>query len=323
MDGGRRRFLRLTAAAAATGLSARPSSAAAPATIRLLVGFPEGGPLDIVARLIAPRLASSLSVDVRVDNLVGTSGNVATLAAARSDPDGRTLILVGPVAAINATLFPRFPVDITRDLTAIARIASVPLIVEVGSAVPVRSVPELLALARSRPGRLRVAFAGIGTPQHIAIAQFERMAGVTVTRLAEPGSAAALALLRRGDADAMFDPAPSSLPLIRAGRLVPLATTGRTRAPALPDLPTLAEHLPGYDAGSWFGLCAPRGVPRPAVRRLNAAVAAALTEPSFRAALDDIGATALPGSPDGFAAFIAAEIARYRESIRALGIEPG
>lgn len=288
--------------------------------VRIVVGFPPGGPLDISARTITPALERGLGVPVRVENRVGASGNDATRLVTRATPDGGTLLLCGPVHAINTTLFPDLDFDFARDIAPVASIARVPLIVEVHPSVPVRSVAELIAHARAHPGQLRVAYAGTGTPQHVAIELFQHMAGVRLSLVAYPGSAAALDDLLRGAADLMFDPAPSSMPHVRAGRLIPLATTGPARAAALPDLPMVAETLPGYEGGSWFGLCAPRGTPAEAVAQLNAAVNQGLEDAAIRRALDAFGAEAMPGTPAEFGRFIATETIRYADIIRRAGI---
>jgi tripartite-type tricarboxylate transporter receptor subunit TctC len=288
--------------------------------VRIVVGFPPGGALDTAARTIAPALEGGLGLPVRVENRVGASGNDATRLVVRAAPDGGTLLLCGPVNAINATLFPDLDFDFGRDIAPVAGIARVPLIVEVHPSVPVRSMPELIAHARANPAQLRVAYAGTGTPQHVAIELFQHMAGVRLSLVAYPGSAAALDDLLRGAADAMFDPAPSSMPHVRAGRLVALATTGPTRAAALPDLPTVAEVLPGYEGGSWYGLGAPRGTPAEVVARLNAVVNDGLRDAGVRRALDALGAEAMPGSAAEFGRFIAAETSRYAGIIRRAGI---
>jgi tripartite-type tricarboxylate transporter receptor subunit TctC len=188
--------------------------------------------------------------------------------------------------------------------------------------VPVRSIAELIAHARANPGRLRVAYAGIGTPQHVAIELFQHMAGVRVALVPYPGSAQALTDLLRGEADAMFDPAPSSMPHIRGGRLVALATTGPTRAEVLPDLPTVAEALLGYVGGSWFGLVVSRDTPAEVVARLNAALNDGLGDAGVCGKLARLGATTMPGSAAEFGRFVASETARYADIIRLAGIRP-
>lgn len=290
--------------------------------IEIVVGFPTGGPLDIAARTMAPALERELGVQVRVRNRVGASGNDATREVARAAPDGATLLLCGPVNTINTTLFPELDFNFSRDVAAAAGIARVPLIVEVHPSVPVRSIAALIAHARANPGRLRVAYAGTGTPQHVAIALFQHMAGIDLQLLPYPGSAQALADLLRGEADVMFDPAPSSMPHVRAGRLVALATTGPFRAAVLPDLPTVAETLPGYEGGSWFGLCAPGATPPAILARLNRAVAGGLGDAAVSSAFERLGGMPMPGTVEAFAGFIAAETARYAEIIRTAGIRP-
>ena len=307
---------------AAMGLASPGPAWAQSALIRIVVGFPPGGPLDISARLIAPHLAAALGVPVPVENRVGASGNHATRDVAHAVPDGRTLLLMGPVQPINTVLLPDPAFDFARDILPVAGMARVPLILEVNPAVPARSLPELIALARAEPGRLRVAYAGRGTPQHVAIELFQHMAGIRLRLQPYPGSADALADLLRGEADVMFDPAPSSMPHIRAGRLIPLATTGPDRAAALPEVPYVAEVLAGYEAGSWFGLGAPRETPEGVIARLNTAVNAALAQPEVAAAFERLGGTLMPGTAADFAAFVAAETRRYTEIIRLAGIRP-
>jgi len=296
MQIGRRSLLGSLAAAALLPRSPLRAEPWPAGRLRILVGFPPNGPLDIAARIIAPRLAARLGAAVAVENRVGASGNDATREAARAAPDGGTLLLCGPVNAINATLLPDPGFDFARDLAPLAGIARVPLIVEVHPGLPLHSLAALIDGARARPGQLRIAYAGTGTPQHVAIALFEHMAGIRLSLRPYPGSAQALADLLRGEAELMFDPAPSSMPHVRAGRLRALATTGPTRAEALPDLPAVAELLPGYEGGSWFGLAAPRGTAPGLAARLNAAVNDSLAE---------------------------AETARYADIIRIAGLRAG
>ncbi len=317
----RRMFLPLIAAAA---LVAAPEGVRSdPARrLRLVVGFPAGGPLDIAARTIAPALARRLGHEVVVENHPGASGNLATAGVVRSAPDGYTLLLCGPVNTINSSLFPDLAFDFIRDIAPVASIARVPLVVEVHPSVPVRTVPELLALARASPGALRIAFAGIGTPQHVAIELFQHMAGVRMTLVPYPGSAAALDDLLQGKVDLMFDPAPSSMPHLKAGRLIPLATTGPTRAEMLAEVPAMGEFMPGYQAGSWFGLGAPRGTPVDVIERINAAVNDALADPAVMARFAELGASTMGGTAAAFAAFIQAETDKYRAIIRIASIRP-
>ncbi|WP_374441188.1 Bug family tripartite tricarboxylate transporter substrate binding protein [Stella sp.] len=284
--------------------------------LRIVVGFPPDGPLDIVARTIAPALERGLGRPVRVENHVGAGGNDAARLVVRAAPDGGTVLLCAPLNAINATLIPDLDFDFGHDILPVAGIARLPIVIEVHPSVPARSIPGLIDHARANPGRLRVAYAGTGTPQHMAIELFQHLADVRFSLVAYRGSAAALDDLLRGAADVMFDPAPSSLPHVRAGRLVPLATTGPSRAPVLPELPIVADILAGYEAGSWFGLGVPRGTSAEAVARLNAAVNAGLRDAGIRQALARLGAEAMPGTAAEFGRFVAAETARYAEIIR-------
>ncbi|HEX2134985.1 MAG TPA: tripartite tricarboxylate transporter substrate binding protein [Microvirga sp.] len=324
MDIHRRRFLQLASSAALA--LARPSSARAQSypsrVVRIVVGFPAGGPLDIAARTVAPFLSSHFGQAFVIENRPGASGNTAASEVVRAAPDGHTLLLCGPVYAINASLFENLDFDFARDITPVASIARVPLVIKVNPSVPARSVPEFLAFARDNPGRLRVAYAGVGTPQHIAIELFQFMTGVRVTLVPYPGSAPALADLLRGEVDAMFDSAPSSMPHIRAGRLIALATTGPTRSEVLSHVPAMSEFVPGYEAGSWFGLGAPRDTPGEIVHLLNAAVNNGLADQTVRARFRELDATVMPASPTEFGRFIDTETDRYRRVIRSAGIKP-
>jgi tripartite-type tricarboxylate transporter receptor subunit TctC len=318
----RRKFLHLAAAAIVTPALSRNSSAQTYPVrpVRLVVGFPAGGPVDIAARVIAPWLAERLGQPVIVENLSGKSGNGATRAVVRSAPDGYTLLLCGPVNTINTTLFEGLDFDFGRDIVPVASLWRVPLVIEVHPAVGARTLPELLAYARTNPGKLRVGFAGRGTPQHVAIELFKAMAGVDLALVPYLGSAPALTDLLAGRIDAMFDPMPSSIAHIRSGRLVPLAVTTPTASEILPNVPVASATVPGCEAGSWFGLGAPTGTPGEVVTRLNRDVNAAFDNADIKARILELGATALPGSPVQFAALVAAETEKYARVIHAMQV---
>lgn len=299
-------------AVGATDYPARP--------VRLLVGFPQNGPVDIAGRLIAGWLGERLGQAFAVENEVGDSGNVATRAAVRSTPDGYTLLVFGPVNTINTTLFPDLDFDFGRDIEPIAGLYRVPLVVEVGPSVPVKSAPGFLQYAAQNPGKLKVGYAGKGTPQHVGIALFKWMAKVDLTLVPFTGSASALQALLAGEVDVMFDPLPSSIGLIRDGQVKALAVTSPNRIMALPDLPAMAEFVPGYEAGSWFGLGAPRGTPAEITGKLAAAVDDALAAPAILQKVEAMGGTPMRMSPRQLEAFIAEETARFREVIRAAAI---
>ena len=318
MDTQRRRLLCSTLAAIATSvLPAMATAQAYPSRgSRLVVGFPAGGPVDIAGRLIAPWLSERLGQSFSVDNVPGESGNVATRSVVRAAPDGYTLLVCGPVNTINATLFDHLDFDFGRDVVAVGGLYRVPLVIEVNPAVPVRTVGELISYAKQNPGKLRVGFAGLGTPQHVGIELFRSMAGVDLTLVPYLGSTPALEDLLAGRIDAMFDPMPSSIGHIKAGRLVPLAVTSPARSDNLPDVPIAADTVPGYQAGSWFGIGAPRGTPEAIVDRLNGTINEALGDAAVRAKIMELGASPIQGSPAQFAKFVAEETEKYAVLIR-------
>ena len=318
----RRQFMRT--AGAAIALPFAPHTAKARGypsqAVRLFVGFPQGGPVDIAARLIAPWLSERLEKSFVVENQSGESGNNATRTVVRSAPDGYTLLICGPVNTINTTLFKELDFSFSRDVAPVASLWRVPLVIEVHPSVEARTLPGLISFARANPGKLKVAFAGNGTPQHIGIELFKMMAGVDLALVPYLGSAPALADLLAGNVHVMFDPLPSSIPHIRAQKLVALAVTTLDRSQALPGVPAAAEVVPGYQAGSWFGIVAPKGTPADVVNLLNREANAALADAQIKARLADLGATAMPGSPGQFGTFIASETESYAGVIRAANI---
>jgi tripartite-type tricarboxylate transporter receptor subunit TctC len=276
--------------------------------------------MDLAARVIGPWLTARLGQPFEVENRPGESGNLATRAVVQAAPDGHTLLLCGPVNTINTTLFTGLDFDFTHDLKPVASLSRVPLVLEVHPSVRARSVPEFLALAKARPGGMRVAYAGVGTPQHLAIELFKMKTGADLTLVPYPGSTAALADLLQGRVEAMFDPAPSSVGHIRGGRLIPLGVTTGVPYETLRDVPPVSRFVPGYEAGSWFGLAAPKGTPDPIVARLNAEVRAGLADAKLRDQLAQMGATPVPSSVREFARFVVAETERYSQVIKALRI---
>ncbi len=318
----RRQFLRLTAAAIAAPVLPRVVAAQdyPSQPVRLLVGFPAGGAVDIAARVIAPWLAERFGQPFVIENQPGESGNRATRSVVRAPPDGHTLLICGPVNTINTTLFKDLDFSFGRDIVPVASLWRVPLVIEVHPSVPVRTLPELISYAKNNPGKLRVGFAGHGSPQHVGIELFKMMASVDLTLVPYQGSAPALADLLTGSIDAMFDPMPSSIQHIKSGKLIPLAVTTSIRSEALPDVPAAANSVAGYEAGSWYGIGAPKGTPSNVVEKLNKEVNAALENASIKARLSELGATAIPGSPAQFEKFIAQETEKYAGVIRSAKI---
>ncbi|HUR39771.1 MAG TPA: tripartite tricarboxylate transporter substrate-binding protein [Verrucomicrobiae bacterium] len=318
----RRRFLQI--AVGALGSSFVYKAAVAETypsrTVRLLVGFPGGGPVDIAGRTIGAWLSARLGQPCIVENQPGESGNIATRAVVNAAADGYTLLVCGPVNVINAELFDGIDFDFGRDVAAVAGLYRVPLVVEVNPSLPISTVPEFLTYARAKPGRLKVAYAGIGTPQHLGIELFKAMAGVNLSLVPYAGSTPALEALLAGEADAMFDPMPSSIGFINSGRLRPLAVTTSGRSEALPQVPPMSDFVPGYEADSWFGIGAPCGTPSSIIARLNTEINAGLADAEIRSRVAQLGGMVMPGSPAAFAAFLAAETEKYRTIIRAANI---
>lgn len=314
----RRQVLRMLSGTVALPLTSRLAKAETYLSrpTRIIVGFPAGGPVDIAARIIAPWLTERLGQPFVVENQPGESGNIATRTVLKAPADGYTLLLCGPVNTINTTLFTELDFDFTHDIAPVAGLFRVPLVVEVNPSMPVRTATEFLTYAKANPGKLKVAFAGIGTPQHVGIELFKSMADVDLTLVPYLGSAPALADLLNGQVQVMFDPLPSSITLIKNGALRPLAVTTPTRSEALPDVPAMSDFVPGYEAGSWFGIGAPRNTPADVVEKLNTEINAGLADPKIKTRLAELGATDISGSPAAFSRFIAAETEKYGKLIR-------
>ncbi len=289
--------------------------------IRIVVPFPAGGTTDLIARAAGQKLTESLGQPVVVDNRPGAGGNIGAELVAKSAPDGYTL-LMGTVGthAINASLYPKMPYDHVRDFAPIILVAGVPNVLVVNPSLPVNSVQELIAYGKANPGKLNFASSGNGTSIHLSGELFKTMTGVQMAHIPYKGSAPALQDLAGGQVQLMFDNLPSALPLIKAGRLKALAVTSKTRAPALPDVPTVAESgLPGFEASSWFGLLAPAGTPQPVITKVNAEIAKWLATPEAKEKLTAQGANVVGGTPEDFARHIAAETAKWQKVVKESG----
>jgi len=320
----RRRFLRLAATAAA--VSAAPIVAGSQESyptrpVRLLVGYAAGGPADIVARLTAQWLSDRLGQQVVVDNRVGAASNIAAEAVVRSPPDGYTLLYVTISNAVNATLYDKLSFDLMRDLVPIASITRSPGVLAVNSAFPAQTVPEFIAYAKANPGKINMASAGPGSAPHLYTELFKMMTGVDLVQVHYRGSGPALPDLISGQVDAMFDPIASSISHIRAGTVRPLAVTTATRLEVLPDVPTVGDFVPGYEASGWYGIAAPKNTPAEIVARLNSEVNAALADPRVKASFADVGTAVLPGSPADFGKLLADDTEKWGKVIRAANIK--
>jgi tripartite-type tricarboxylate transporter receptor subunit TctC len=319
----RRNVLRLAAGAAALPALLRAARAETyPARpVHILVGFAAGGAADIVARLTAQWLSERLGQQFIVDNRPGAATNIATEAAVQATPDGYTLLLVTASNAINATLYEHLSFNFLRDMAPISGVVRVPNVMVVNPGVPARTVPEFIAYAKANPGKINMASGGIGSTPHVAGELFKMMAGVDLVHVPYRGDAPALVDLIGGQMQVIFDLVSASIGFIKAGKIRPLAVTSATRAAALPDLPTIGDFLPGYEATSFEGLAAPKNTPVEIIGKLNTAVNAAFADPTFQARLADIGAEGLPGSPEDFTRLIAGETEKWAKVVKFAGIK--
>lgn len=290
---------------------------------RIIVAFPPGGSIDTVARLAGQRLADALGQPFVVDNRAGAAGIIGTDAVARAAPDGYTL-LMGSASAISSapSVYAKLPYDPLRDLAPVALVANQPNVLIVHPSVPARTVAAFVALALSRPGTLNYGSSGIGATQHMSAELFSMMTGARIVHVPYKGGAPAMADLLGGQIDFMFDTAPSSVPMVKAGKVRALAVTSREHSKVFPDLPTMDESgLKGYELRGWIGLMAPAATSREVVQRLNAEVQKMLGG-DLRARLFDLGLDVAGGSPESFAAFIKADTARYASIVKAARIPP-
>jgi len=312
-----RRIL-LTAALAAPA-SAQPAWPARP--IRIVVPFGIGGSADVAARFLAEPLAAALGQPCIIENRPGAGGTIGAEVVAKAAPDGHTLLLVSNTHTANETLLPNRPYRLLRDLAPVAFVNVANHVLAVHPSLPAADLPALIAYARANPGKLDYASSGPGTPYHVAGEVFRAMAGLEITHIPFRGSNEARTALLSGQVPMMFDAIPTMAEQARAGRVRALATTGPARHPLLPDLPTVAEMLPGYEASIWLGLMAPIATPEPIRERLNAEVNRIMVTQEARAAQLRLGAQTDPMSNPSFDAFLRADITRQAEWIRLAGIK--
>jgi tripartite-type tricarboxylate transporter receptor subunit TctC len=317
----RRRFLHLAAGAAALPALSRIARAQSYPTrpVRIIVVAAAGGGADITARLMGQWLAERLGQPFIIENRPGAGGNIGTEAVVRASPDGYTLLLVGLNNAVSATLYQKLNFDFIRDIAPVAGIIRAPNVMEVNPAVPAKTVPEFIAYAKANPGKINMASAGTGSTPHVAGELFKMMTGLDMLHVPYRGGAPAMTDLISGQVQVMFEPVAGPLEHIRAGRLRALAVTTATRSAALPDLPTVGEFVPGYEASSWYGIGAPRGTPAEIVDALNKAVNAGLADPKLMARLADLGAAVLAGTPADFGRLIAEETEKWGKVVKFSG----
>jgi len=320
----RRNFLHLAAGAAALPVASRVAWAQTyPARpVRIIVTTTPGGAPDILARLMGPWLSERLGQQFVVENRPGGGSNIGTEAVVRAPPDGHTLLLVATNNAINMTLYDKLNFNFIRDIAPVAGVVRVPNVMEVNPSFPAKTAPEFIAYAKANPNKLNFGSGGNGTASHMQFELFKLMSGVSMVHVSYRGSAPALTDLLSGQIQLMFDPMPSSIGHIKAGKLRALAVTTATRSEVLPDLPTLRDFVPGYEASTWFGIVAPTNTPTEIIEKLNNAINAGLADPKIKARLAEMGGMLLAGSPADFGKLIAEETERWGKVVRAANIKP-
>jgi tripartite-type tricarboxylate transporter receptor subunit TctC len=319
----RRRVLQLaTGVVALPALLRQAAAQAYPARpVRLIVTVPAGGSPDIIARLFAQWLSERLGQAFVVENRPGASSNIGTELAVKAPPDGYTLLLAISSNAINASLYRHLNYNFIRDAAPVAKIARIPLVMEINPAVPAKTVPEFIAYAKANPGKINMAAPGMGSPLYVAGELFKMMAGVDMADVPYQGEAPAVPDLISGQAQVMFGVMPSSVGYIRDGRLRALAVTTATRQEVLPGVPAMAEFLPGYEASGWYGIVVPTATPPEIVATLNKEINAGLADPQLKKRLVDLGCNMSIGSPGDFAKFIADETDKWAKVIGFAGIK--
>jgi tripartite-type tricarboxylate transporter receptor subunit TctC len=288
--------------------------------IKWVVGYPAGGTTDILARLIGQWLSERLGAQVIIENRPGAGNNIGTEAVINAPPDGYMVLLVNPANGINASLYRKLNFDFIRDIAPVAGLTRVPNVMEVNPAVPARTVQEFIDYAKANPGKINWASSGNGTSVHLSGEMFKMMTGVDLLHVPYRGAAPALTDLISGQVQVMFDNMPSSIEQIRAGKLRALGVTTAKRSPALPDVPTVADTVPGYEASAWFGMGAPKGTPPEVVNKLNKAINAALADPNIQARLADLGGIVMAGTPADFGQVIVEETEKWAKVVKAAGV---
>jgi len=317
----RRNFLHLAAGAAALPAVARIARAQAyPARpVRLIAGFPAGGVLDLFARLIGQWLSERLGQPFIVENRAGAGGNLAAEAVVKAPPDGYTLLQIGAHNAWNVTLYDNLSFNFIRDIAPVASIYRGPAVLVVHPSFPAKSVPELIAHAKSNPGKINMASGGVGSAQHVYGELFKMMTGVDMLHVPYRGGGPALTDLLAGQVPVMFDTLATSIEHIRAGKLRALAVTSAARSDVLPDIPTVGDFVPGYEGTGWQGVGAPRNTPAEIIDKLNKEINAGLADPRMKARIADLGYTVFASSPADFSTFIAAYTEKWAKVIKFSG----
>jgi tripartite-type tricarboxylate transporter receptor subunit TctC len=320
----RRNFLRLACVAAALAAMTQTASAQSypDHPLRIVVGFPAGGPNDILGRLLAQWLSGRLGQPVTVENKPGASGNIATEEVVRAAPDGYTLLLVGPANAINGSLYDKLNFNFLTDIAPVASVVREPLVMLVHPSVAAKTVPEFIALAKSSPGKIKMASTGKGSSPHVSGLLFISMAGVDLDIVQFGGGGPALKGMIGGEAQMMFEPISASIGPVKSGKLRALAVTTAARSAVLPEIPALGEFVPGYEASAVTGIGVPAKTPAAVIERLNKEINAAFSDPAMKARFASSGGVELPGSPADFGRLMAAETEKWAKVIKNSAVRP-
>jgi tripartite-type tricarboxylate transporter receptor subunit TctC len=320
----RRQLLHLVAGAALLPAALRIAKAQGYPTrpVRIIVGFTAGGNFDLTARLISQWLSQRLGQQFIVENRPGAGTNIATEAVLRAPADGHTLLLGGAVNAINATLYEKLNFDFLRDMAPVASVIRFPNVIDLNPSFPAKTIPEFIAYAKANPGKVNMASSGNGTSQHLSGELFKMMTGVNLVHVPYRGAPQALTDLIGGQVQVSFDPLPPAIELIRSGKVRALAVTTAVRSDALPDVSTVGEFVPGYEASGWNGIVAPRNTPIEIIQKLNTEINAGLADPGIRAKLTDLGGMVLASSAADFGKLIADEIDKWGKVIKFAGVKP-
>jgi tripartite-type tricarboxylate transporter receptor subunit TctC len=320
----RRQFLQLAGTIAATPVLPRLAAALDYPTrpVRIVAGFAAGGGVDITARLIGQWLTERLGQSFVTENRAGAGGSIGTEAVVSAAPDGYTLLLATVPNAVNASLYEKLNFNFIRDIAPVAGIIRVPMVILLNPSVPAKTVPEFIDYAKANPGKINMASAGNGSAPHMAGELFKMMAGVNLVHVPYRGQGPALTDLLGGEVQVLFATAPGTTDYISTGKLRALAVTSASRAEVLPELPTVADFVPGYETSQWYGICAPKNTPTDIVDKLNKEINAAIADPGMRARLAALGGEPLPGSPAEFGKLIAEETEKWGRVVRAAGIKP-
>jgi tripartite-type tricarboxylate transporter receptor subunit TctC len=320
----RRTILQLVAcAAASTALSRVTFAQAYPSRpIRVIIGFPAGSGVDVVGRLMAPALSERLGQSIVIENRPGAGSNIATEAVVRAAPDGYTLLWVGPPVAINATLYDKLNFNFLRDIAPIAGINREPNVMLVNPSFPAKTIPDFIAYAKANPGKISMASVGNGSVSHVAGELFKMMTGVNMVHVPYRGGPPALTDLVGGQVQVLFLTSTAGMAHFKSGQVRPLAVTTATRSQALPDVPAMAEFVPGFEASNFYGLGAPRNTPAEIIGRLNKEITAVIADPKIMARLAELGATPMPLSTAEFGKLVAEETEKWAKVVKFSGARP-